>query len=134
LARDVRSVRRVVVGPEPRLEMWAEGVNAGPSTLADLDGDGQPDLIAATSDGVARVVGADHSLVEELPLTASVFDVSHLRDDDERERALALVSEPGSAELGLLLLPEPPWSPATKWVSRPGDVRDAASFGSVTLE
>lgn len=132
LTRDARSVQRVTSGAAPSHEVWADSVNAGPGTLADLNGDGQYDLLAVVEDGLVRISG-DSRAVEELPLPGKTLDVTSLHDASGREHALVLSVPEGSGELGLLVLPDARWG-RDELVARPGEVRDSANFAQVTLE
>jgi hypothetical protein len=132
-ARDASHVWRVLPGPEPQVERYAEAVNVGPSVLADLDGDAQPDVLSVVEDGVV-LLGGEKSAERELSLGARVLDVSSFRDASQAERAVALVVGPGSQQLGLALLPPLPWDDAQEVVLRPGEVRDVPGFASVPLE
>jgi hypothetical protein len=132
-ARDGSHVWHVALGAEPRVETWAANVNVGPSVLAQLDGDAQPDVLSVIEGGVATISGAKQA-VQELALPVRVLDVSSLRDASQAERGLALVVAPASAELALAVLPPLPWASAGELVLRPGEVHDLPGLASVALE
>jgi len=104
LCRDGASLLQLdAEADEPSLHVFAKDVHLGPATMADFDGDGQSEVVAALPEGAAVVRASGEVIDLHLPKGVAVLAVTSLADASGHARtALLTRSSPADARLSLL--------------------------------